>query len=195
MPGKERDRDEQLARAVDHPIRVEILIVLRKNISSPKQLSEIIGEPLGNVSYHTKVLLECDCIELVKTRPARGAVEHFYRAKGPAGGPSAGLWENVPWDLREDLVGTALESFTKESIEALRAGSFRRPEGAGITLIPLRVDVQGWREIREALNTAEGRARAVGVECAARLGSSDGISVVVAVAAFEAADEKGSPKA
>jgi hypothetical protein len=35
---------------------------------------------LGNVAYHIKILEENGAIELVRTEPVRGALEHFYRA-------------------------------------------------------------------------------------------------------------------
>jgi hypothetical protein len=31
------------------------------------------------VSHHTRVLRDLGCIELVRTEPRRGAVEHYYR--------------------------------------------------------------------------------------------------------------------
>jgi hypothetical protein len=47
-------------------------------VASPSELPDALGEPLGNVSYHVRILRELDCIELVRTEPRRGALEHFY---------------------------------------------------------------------------------------------------------------------
>src|SRR4029077_6790329 len=75
---------QQLAKALAHPLRVRILSSLHKGVSSPTppsrhrgpppphQPPQKRGEPLGNVSYHVKTLLEYDCVELVKTEPRRG---------------------------------------------------------------------------------------------------------------------------
>lgn len=73
--------DQDLARAFAHPLRIQILQILGNGPSSPKRISESLEEPLSNVSYHVRVLSKCNCIQLVDTRPARGAVEHIYRVK------------------------------------------------------------------------------------------------------------------
>jgi hypothetical protein len=46
---------------------------------SPSQVSGELRQPLPNISYHVRVLAECEAITLVSTRPVRGSMEHFYR--------------------------------------------------------------------------------------------------------------------
>lgn len=87
---KQEDQTK-LAKAMSHPLRVRIINNMGEGISSPNRLSQELGEPLGNVAYHVKVLLECECIEPDRTEPRRGAVEHFYRAKGRLHFPTAGV--------------------------------------------------------------------------------------------------------
>ena len=70
----------RMAKALSHPIRMQILTILHKRVASPNQIAQELGEGLSQVSYHVKVLKEYKCIELVRTEPRRGAVEHFYRA-------------------------------------------------------------------------------------------------------------------
>lgn len=74
-------------RAFAHPLRIQILQILGDGPSSPKRISETLGEPLSNVSYHVRVLSKCNCVQLVDTRPARGAVEHIYEVKPHAAAP------------------------------------------------------------------------------------------------------------
>jgi hypothetical protein len=71
-----------LALRKTHPLQLWILHVLETElaIASPNKLSELGDHPLGNVSYHVKELVKTGMVELVKTEPRRGAVEHFYRA-------------------------------------------------------------------------------------------------------------------
>jgi predicted ArsR family transcriptional regulator len=70
-----------LVRALGHPIRQRILRFLNEDgESSPVQIARVLGQRLGNIAYHCGVLEECGAIELSRTAPARGAVEHFYRA-------------------------------------------------------------------------------------------------------------------
>jgi len=72
--------DPRVAKALAHPLRVQALAVLERAESSPSQIASELGAPLGNVSYHVRELFRLGLIELVRTAPRRGAVEHFYRA-------------------------------------------------------------------------------------------------------------------
>jgi len=69
-----------MMKALAHPLRFRILEQLAAGPASPSAIAEALGEPLGNVSYHVKILLQYEAIELVETRPVRGALEHFYKA-------------------------------------------------------------------------------------------------------------------
>jgi DNA-binding transcriptional ArsR family regulator len=72
--------EAQLIRALKHPLRRNILRETygEKEIS-PSKLSRRMDVGLPGVSYHTRVLAECEAIVLVRTQPARGATEHLYR--------------------------------------------------------------------------------------------------------------------
>ena len=76
--------DTRMMKALSHPLRWRILEHLTAGPASPSMVAARLGEPLGNVSYHVKILLQHDAIELVETRPVRGALEHVYRAVGGA---------------------------------------------------------------------------------------------------------------
>ncbi len=72
--------NQSLVKAVSHPLRVEILEAFgEQGELSPAQIAKALDQRLGNVSYHVNVLKECEVIELVRTRPRRGALEHFFR--------------------------------------------------------------------------------------------------------------------
>jgi len=72
--------DQRLVKAISHPLRVEILeAFVNQGEQSPTQIAKELDQRLGNVSYHVNVLQECEVIELVRTRPRRGALEHFFR--------------------------------------------------------------------------------------------------------------------
>lgn len=63
-----------------HSVREEILVAMHERSlpASPKWLSLKLRKPLGNVSYHVKILVQQGVLILHSTRPVRGAVEHFY---------------------------------------------------------------------------------------------------------------------
>lgn len=180
------DVDRRLIRALSHQLRVEIIRSLESGPKSPKQISDQIGELLANVSYHTKVLLDCDFIELVDTIPRRGAVEHVYALK--RGGIGSREWQEVPPALRTSTAGSALAGFVDRAIEALDAGTVESREGSGINWVPLIVDETGWEELREILGGIEARFRAVGEKSAERLEKlADGAPLIIAIGAFQTA--------
>jgi DNA-binding transcriptional ArsR family regulator len=78
MAGKDKRIDQELVRALSHPIRVEILENLRGRIASSSELSREMNKSLGVISYHAKTLVRCGCLELVHAEPRRGTLENFF---------------------------------------------------------------------------------------------------------------------
>ncbi len=177
---------QQLAKALAHPLRVKILTSLHKGISSPNQLAQELGEPLGNVSYHVKTLLEYDCVELVKTEPRRGAVEHFYRATERAFF-SESDWEKIPASARKGISGVALEAIGKDSTEALVAGTIDARTDSHVTRTPLVLDEKGWKELNKVLVDTLDRALEIQGEAAGRLAEEkeEGMATKLAILHFE----------
>jgi DNA-binding transcriptional ArsR family regulator len=75
------DKANDLFTALGHPLRRRIL---RKMIEegeevSPRELAADLDEPLSALSYHVRVLAECEAIKLVRMRQIRGSTQHFYR--------------------------------------------------------------------------------------------------------------------
>jgi predicted transcriptional regulator len=70
--------DQELVRALSHPVRVGILETLHGRIASPSELSREMDRSHGVIAYHASMLVRCGCLELVETKPRGGAVEHFF---------------------------------------------------------------------------------------------------------------------
>jgi hypothetical protein len=73
---------ERLAKASMHPLPVRILEHASGSPEerfSPAQLAADFGAPLGNVSYHVRVLHDLKLLERAGMKHRRGAVQHFYR--------------------------------------------------------------------------------------------------------------------
>jgi len=181
---------QQLAKALAHPLRMRILTSLHRGISSPNQLSQELGEPLGNVSYHVKTLLEFDCIELVKTEPRRGAVEHFYRATERAF-LSDEDWARIPASTRKGISGVILESIGEDATRALVEGTIENRTDSHITRTPLVLDEQGWNDLSALLKDVLERANTIQGEAAARLNKDKGDSTntTMAILHFETPSE------
>src|SRR4051794_31727936 len=100
--GERDESNQQLLRALNHPLRVEMLRVLGEQVAGPNMMAKMLRVPLGTVSYHAKVLLKCNCIEEVRQASRRGATEHFYRAK-PNSSLGSLRWQQVPAELKKNL--------------------------------------------------------------------------------------------
>ena len=167
---------QQLAKALAHPLRMRILTALHEGISSPNQLSQKLNEPLGNVSYHVKTLLEFDCIELVKTEPRRGAVEHFYRATERAF-LSDEDWAKVPVSARKGITGVVIEKIGEDVARAMVDGTMEERTDTHISRSPLVLDEQGWKDLSKLLNNLLDQANEIESESAARLNETKGASI------------------
>jgi DNA-binding transcriptional ArsR family regulator len=81
MAQLDRPDDNDLLLALRHPLRRRILREMADGEAiSPRELSERLRQPLSNVSYHVRVLAERAVINQVRTTPARGSLQHFYRS-------------------------------------------------------------------------------------------------------------------
>ena len=78
MADKRRRMDQELVRALSHPIRVEILQKLQGRVASPSELSKELDESPGVISYHASTLVRCGCLELIYAEPREGALENFF---------------------------------------------------------------------------------------------------------------------
>jgi DNA-binding transcriptional ArsR family regulator len=182
---------QQLAKALAHPLRVRILTSLHRGISSPNQLAQELDEPLGNVSYHVKTLLEYDCVELVKTEPRRGAVEHFYRATERAFFSDAD-WAKIPASARKGINGVVLESIGQDATAAMVAGKIDARTDSHVSHTPLLLDEEGWSEITSLLADTLNRAIEIQEGAASRLADAKGepISSALSILHFEKPTEK-----
>jgi DNA-binding transcriptional ArsR family regulator len=80
MAPPDRPNEENLLIALRHPLRRSILRAMADGKpASPRELSETLAQPLSNVSYHVRVLVQSEAVTLVRTKPARGSIQHFYR--------------------------------------------------------------------------------------------------------------------
>ncbi|HXQ89195.1 MAG TPA: helix-turn-helix domain-containing protein [Solirubrobacterales bacterium] len=81
MAPPDHPSEESLLTALGHPLRRRILRAMADGKpASPKGLAEALSEPLSNVSYHVRVLVQSGALKLVRTKPARGSIQHFYRS-------------------------------------------------------------------------------------------------------------------
>ena len=108
-------------------LRARILQRLGERVASPGDLAVELGAPLGVVSYHVRMLRDYDCVELVRTEPRRGALQHFYRATARPN-LDEDQWRTLPSGLRGELTGETLQDLVTTSGASADAGTLEDPE-------------------------------------------------------------------
>jgi hypothetical protein len=146
---------------------VRILGLLEDQVASPSELAQKLHAPLGNVSYHVRILASLNLIRLVSETPRRGSVEHHYTAVAiPV--ISQDAWSRVPEIVKNAMVGAALEQAGATINAAATAGGFNRAE-AHLSRTHVRLDAEGWRAIAEETDRWMARVEELGWEAAERL--------------------------
>ena len=185
--------DTKLMKALAHPLRQQLLIALSERVASPSELAEELGEPLGNVSYHVRMLVDLDCIELVSTTPRRGALEHHYRATVRPMLDDA-QWAAMPLATRRALVGDVLTAIWRTVGDAADAGGFD-DDKVHVSRERLALDARGYDEIADLLSATLERAVEIKAESADRLAQSGepAIETWMAILHFRGADGGADP--
>lgn len=177
--------DPDLICALSHPLRVHIIDVLNEVTASPSDLARDAGLSVNYVAYHVKELERIGFVELVRTEPRRGTVEHFYRAKRRLFFEDH-EWEQLPQPIRRGLSIDIFRLILDDARKALAAGTLDERTGH-LSSTTLLVDEQGWDELISGLNELLERVLSIQAECAERLEASGGkpISASVSLTGFE----------
>ena len=163
--------DPRLVKALAHPLRLRILGILEDRVASPSELAEELEAPLGNVSYHVRILAGFDLIRLVRKRPRRGAIEHYYKARGRVELTDR-AWSKVPTIVKGAIVDATLDQIGELVERAAQGGGFDRAD-ARLCRQPLSLDASGWRELAGAVDELLRRAEEIERESAERLAAND----------------------
>ena len=167
-PAERSPAEDDLAKALSHPLRLELLRRFNEGVSSPVELARALDVPLGNVSYHVRVLERLGCIELVDTAQRRGAVEHYYRALRRAT-LNTESWSALPRSVRSSLSSRILEGTIDDICASVESGSFDSLPDRFLAFTPLVLDRQAWDELKTELDALLDRAMTLQAESAGRL--------------------------
>lgn len=144
-PGEVDYVDQDMAGALAHPMRIQILAELNKRAMSPSQFSKKFKIKLPNTSYHFRELQKFGCIEEAESRQVRGAVEHFYRATkrvlfdGKA-------WADLPQSIKVQASGRAFSDFLEAVALAMQRETFDSSDDRVAVWLQRPLDKQGWLE-------------------------------------------------
>jgi DNA-binding transcriptional ArsR family regulator len=176
--------DHALMRGLSHPLRTRILAILNERVSSPNQLSKELHEGLSQVSYHVERLKKLGLIEMTKTEPRRGAVEHFYKGVRQILVPRS-AWKDLPASILSGISAKILENFFDDAQGSIEAGIFDDPDSyAGWS--PLILDRKAFKRIDELANEFLEAIFDTQAEASGRLAESgeEGFSATVLLASF-----------
>jgi DNA-binding transcriptional ArsR family regulator len=161
-----RRLDEAVARALAHPLRQRILMLLERKVQTPLDLARTIGEPLNKVGYHIHILRDAGCIELARTEHRRGAIAHFYRPTARAF-LTDDQWAGLPVGIRRKLVVQTLSDAMGDARRAADRGGFDH-DLVHVTRTPLELDEEGFDAVVELLNATLDRALEIQAESVGR---------------------------
>jgi DNA-binding transcriptional ArsR family regulator len=158
--------EARIAKALAHPLRARILQRLGERVASPGDLAVELDAPLGVVSYHVRMLRDYDCVELVRTEPRRGALQHFYKATARPQLEDS-QWRTLPAQLRRELSGETIQDLVTDLAAAADAGTL---EDAEIVLqrTPLELDEKAFKKLNKLLAKTHEQALAIAAESAQR---------------------------
>lgn len=186
---KRRDRrleQPNFVAAINHPLRVHLLAILRDKEASPSELAKELGEELGVVNYHARKLEKLGMVEIVRERPVRGSTEHFYKAT------TRPWWTTEQWarvDPQVKAVATAwgVDRLFKDAAAALKGGTFDSRDERHLSRIPMLLDEVGWKAVNALLDDTLDALLEEQALATARMAASaeDPVPVVVGMMSFE----------
>jgi DNA-binding transcriptional ArsR family regulator len=103
----------KLTKALTHPLRIQIMELFEREPAagkkqvewSPSKVAEELKAPLGNVSYHMRILGDLGFIRVARRQPRRGAIEHHYVKVAKSG------WDSLPGAEGAEVELGTLRSF------------------------------------------------------------------------------------
>lgn len=179
-----------MVKALAHPIRVAALALLEQEELSPKDVAERLDVTLPLASYHVRQLASFGLIELVRTSPRRGAVQHYYRATVQPRISDA-TWAEMPTTLKHRLVDATLRHANTAMAAGAAQGGFDRSD-AHASRTSFRLDDRAWIELSGLLSDTLEQVERIEVEATARLDDSPddrGRRATVLLMLFEGPDD------
>ena len=158
--------DDRLVKALTHPLRWQILEVLNRGVSSPREIAAELDAKLGDVGYHVRRLHDLGVIELVRTEQRRGAIKHFYKANTRAMLDND-QWARLPQSARRQVTGQTLDKIWGHVRRAIKLRGFDRDD-VHVSCTTLELDAQGYADMVELVDASLERAMAIQAEVIGR---------------------------
>jgi hypothetical protein len=174
--------DDELARAIGHPTRAQILAEANERVMSPSQFAKRHELDVSAVAYHFRQLEKYECLEIVAEVPVRGSTEHFYKATRRALFDGK-AWDNLPETIKNKISGRTVTDLLGAISEAMLEETFDECDDRALAWDKVVLDKQGWTEIEAVFREAIFKTLKASSEAELRLADS-GAQGVLASWAF-----------
>lgn len=145
----------RVSKVLADDVCLEIVAEANLQEMSARQFHEEVGgATVEGIRRRFKMLAENGWLSKVSEKRGgkrRGAVEHFYRATGPA------IFDTQPWTDVPDRVKASdrwrtFEQLSDQVREAIEAGTFEARTDNHLSWSLLRLDQQGWENVAAAVD-------------------------------------------
>jgi DNA-binding transcriptional ArsR family regulator len=168
---RRKRKERTLAAAVAHPVRSKCLVILAEREASPAEIARDLDYDTSYISYHVTALKDADLVEETRSRPVRGATEHFYRAIE---------MPRIDVDVEQELDAGDRRVYAESvwsvvaatATQSLDAGVYLRRDNHHLTRFAFNVDEEGWKDAAAAYLELEQRIFEVQREAADRMAQS-----------------------
>lgn len=167
-----------LHKALSHPMRYRILMILGEVEASPKELSEALEEDFQRVCEQVRLLRDGGFIELVAEDQRRGGTQHFYKATiRPL--LDADEWASLPLSVRETISAVTLRAIFDDATAAMRSGDFEAHPHRVLIEKPMIVDEQGYEDADASALRHLTELNKIAAESAGRIIDSGGQGIAI----------------
>lgn len=142
-----------ISYAVNHPIRLDCLVILIIRVASAKEIAAELGISIPDAAHHIDALYKDGVAEYVKTETGgsrRNAPEHFYRATALPE-VTEDDWLKMPHDCRRQMAGRVLQAIVALGLSAMRCQTMEIDDNLNLGWQAVPVDDEGEVEAAELL--------------------------------------------
>lgn len=190
---RDQTSGEAFVRAIAHPIRSKILVILEHDPATAAELAAEIEEPVRTVRYHLHFLRDRGFIGVQRIRPRRNTYEYSFRGAA-FGYVEDELYGRMTPVERRAVTEYYLRVLTRGVGRFVAAGNTYDSHHPYTVRVPLMLDDQGWQALTSTCISLVEQIVALDRDAKSRLAAGeDGSEVEVGVVALDMTlDEAGS---
>jgi DNA-binding transcriptional ArsR family regulator len=187
--------EQLITYTVNHPIRVEILVLLNEGRNySHREIAEILDEPMNKIGNHLRELVDAGSVEVAEVERTGNFTRHVYRAVETTYHSDEEIAAMTPYERQLDY-GLSIQHLVAETMASFQAGKLRDDPRSWVASNWLNLDAQGRQEIADEQERSWERLEEIAAEAINRAADSgeETVSYIVGQVSFERARAAPSP--